>query len=918
MGDAQAWRPTAVLCVLSLLVLPSAVGEPLEDRTFQPTHDGVDFPVGWTEFNLNGPFSPEVRMSYPAMEDGEDREMAGNGPFPWVVFIGDSGEAVDGYTQLTEPLVQRGYIVLVTQPVDDETDIESNVDFVDELFGQMLQQNQTNSRVLGSASNIDVEHWGVLGHGKGAAAGYLAAPFWSLASTSSGHQPPRALVGYGLDLEDVRPAFTWDDVEENASFASPNAALFMTGTVDEIAPSQVTMERVAATGGYGWQWMHMLGADHYQFQDTRSIFENDGDPTMSQSDQIQMAVDHTIAYLDTVLRGDHARFRDAFNRDLGPRVVSDERAYIDEELEPSQFLVWDNLSVSHNVSATLNASDTFEINANWSLRNGDVYAALPASWEVNVTCGWEGASWNATGNLDPNGTATCTYPMTSVAPGLQTAWLRVEVEGAPAMHRASVVRNNTPVALLYPQPTVFVAQHGEGQLSIGDVAVDPDGQRVRVINATLVGLDAHHFSVDIAENQESLTVRHALDEEWLGECMLAVHLRSDGGVVDEVNTSLRVMLTPVDDQVVKSGPVPIQEMNEDGAPIVFDLRTVVTDPEGESIVLRVDGQATGEQGPVRFVIAEPYITITPLPNLNGATVLRATVSDGSNPPVDLDIPVVVNAVNDPVVVNTSLWEGDVVMNEDSVHRLKLARLAYDLDEDPLLWTLEGAPDEVAVERDGEAFTLTPARDLNGLFSELWLNVTDGQTSYSFSFNLLVEPVGDLPFLALTNVERNSGSTTATLQWSVADVDGESSTDARIFIDGSETPSNHSCIENTPGSYQCLTLVSLPDDVNGSVSIQLKLLDSGLNRDVIAEYVFDTTAPAPNGAPSADEANGDAMIGSTLLVGVMLVLVGVLLFLAVQQRSNKTSQIQSTSKPADEDAGEGPPPTGLLARAGRVK
>lgn len=906
-----------VFSVLSLLLMPIGLSQTVEDRGFQPSHEGPDFPVGWTEFNLGGPFSPEVRMKYPAMAEGEDEEMAGNGPFPWVLFIGDSGEAVNGYSRLTDPLVQRGYIVVVMPPVQDETDIASNMERIDTVFGHMEQQNLTNTRVLGSASNVDLEHWGLMGHGKGAAAAYLAAPFWPLASASTDHQPPRALVGYGLDLEELSPAFEWEGGEVTPSFSTPNAALFMTGTVDEIAPSQSTMERVAALGGYGWQWMHVLGADHYQFQDTRSIFENDGEPTMSQDDQIELATGHTVAYLDTVLRGDHARFREAFNRGLGPKVVSDEQAYIDEAFETAHFLVWENVTASHNASVTLNATDTFTLSANWSLRDGGVFTDLPSSWAVNVTCGWAGGSWNTTASLDANGTAHCTYPMAPVAPGVQDAWLRVEVEGAPSTFWASIVRNNTPMTLLYPQPTVFVAQHGEGQLDLAEVALDPDGQPVRVVNASLVGEDAAHFSVELAEDGQSLTVRHALDEEWLGECMLNVHLRSDGGVMDELNTSLRVMLTPVDDQLVKSGPVPIQEMDEDSAPVVFDLRTVVSDPEGEAVLLRVNGQASGEQGPVRYVIDEPYVTITPLANQNGATVIRATVSDGSNPPLDLDIPVVVNAVNDPVVVNTSLWEGDVVMDEDTVHRLELAPLAYDVDEDPLVWTLEGVPAAFNITQEDDAYVFKPPRDFNGVVEGLWLNVSDGQTRYTFNFNLEVEPVGDLPFLAVTSVEMNEASGTATLQWSVTDVDGATSTAARVFLDDVETTSNHSCLENTPGAYRCLTLVSLPESENTSLSIKLKLTDVDLGREVIAEFVFDTSTPSSNGSPSGEETAGESGLGASVLVGVMLATIVVLLTLVVRQRSGGG---EATTKvaPTELHVPEGDSPGGLLARAERLK
>ena len=63
------------LAVLSLSA-PSAIGLLEEDAFFEESHSGADFPVGWTEFNLGGPFSPQVRMVYPAMFDGEDKDMA--------------------------------------------------------------------------------------------------------------------------------------------------------------------------------------------------------------------------------------------------------------------------------------------------------------------------------------------------------------------------------------------------------------------------------------------------------------------------------------------------------------------------------------------------------------------------------------------------------------------------------------------------------------------------------------------------------------------------------------------------------------------------------------------------------------------------------------------------------------------------
>ena len=288
------------MAVIGLVVLslwaPSGLALLEEGTSFEPSHEGADFPVGWTEFNLGGAFSPEVRMVYPAMFAGEGKDMAGNGPFPWLIFVGDSGEGLDDYDLWSDELVKRGFIVVITQAFSDETDVEETLDRFVDIQDAMAQQNQSNVHVLGSVGNIDVDHWGVSGHGKGAAAAYLSFPFWDQTAVAANVHPPRAVFGLGLDVEDLEASFEWDDVAV-PSFPQPNTGLFITGTVDEIAPSQETMERVERLGGLAWHWIHLLGADHYQFQDTRSIFESDEGATMSQTAQIGLSAEHVVASL---------------------------------------------------------------------------------------------------------------------------------------------------------------------------------------------------------------------------------------------------------------------------------------------------------------------------------------------------------------------------------------------------------------------------------------------------------------------------------------------------------------------------------------------------------------------------------------------------------------------------------------------
>ena len=908
---------TMLTCVVVLsLASPSVMALLEESTSFEDRHVGADFPVGWTEFRLDGPFSPQVRMVYPAMFNGEDKDMAGNGPFSWLVFIGDSGESIDSYTLLTEELVKRGFIVVVTQPMSDETDIEETLDLLTTLVEIMDEQNQTNLHVMGSANNIDFDHWGVAGHGLGAAAAYLAYPFWDLSAVSEGVHPPRGLFGLGLNLEGVGEGFAWEQVA-SPNPPTPNTGLFITGTVDEVAPSQETMERVEEHAGIGWHWMHLLGANHYQFQDSQNFFENDGDPTMSQSAQISITSEHVVAYLDTVLHGDHEQFRTAFNRAEGPRAVSDGSAYIDEDLTPSSFIRWISQNVSHNASAVVNGTQTLDIHLDWTLRDGTNYSELPAGWDVNITCGWFNGPWETVASLSSNGTAGCAYPLGPVAPGLQKAWMRVEVEGAPSLFTTTVFRENTPLVLTSPKPAIYVAQHGEKSLNASSIAVDPDGQPVRLVNASLSGVDANPFDVTIAEDGPSLAVAHALEEEWLGECHLDVVLRSDGLTLDEATTQLRVVLTPVDDPPVKDGTVPIQEMDEDGPSVAYNLLEVVSDPEGEELDIQIDGEKSGTQSPIRYSIQGTQLTITPLPNQHGATVLQALVSDGVNPSLMLEIPVVVNPVNDPVTINSSAW-GNLTMNEDETMMLDLGPLAYDVDGDPLTWTLEGSTADVSVAQVNNSMVFTPRTDFFGVIEEVWLNVSDGSTTHSAALTLTVQPVSDLPFVNIESVQLLGGST-ANMYWSVADVDGVVSTDANVSVDNVNVAVNHSCLSSASGVYQCVTLLPLNGASSTSVYIELEIYDAELSRSVVANIVFDpsssnTTNNGQNNAEQ-DDAGG---LGSGLFVGAGLVLLmtlvaGAIMFVRRRDDVVETPQI-SEPEPVEAESSGG----GLLARANRLK
>ena len=902
-------RPlSVVLLVSSLLMCSLPVAAVLSEGTsFEDAHTGPDFPVGWDEFRLDGPFSQEVRMIYPSMEAGEGAEMAGNGPFPWLFFVGDSGEGISDYMLLTERLANRGFIVMVTTPFQDETDLNQVSDRITDAVDVMIQQNQTNLHVLGSAGNIDLDHWALAGHGKGATAAYLSYPYWNFSVHSTSIHPPRGVVGLGLDLSDLDEDFSWSTYRSDAVLPQPNTGLFITGTVDEVAPSQTNMERVETYGGLGWHWMHLLGADHYQFQDTSSVFENE-DPTLSQSAQLDLTANHVIPYLNTVLHGDHGSFRAAFNRPQDPSEVSDPNAYISEHLVPSDFLRLTNFTTSSNLSMPLDGLQTLNITSNFTLRDGTPYAALPSMWDVAVECGWKGHSWLANGSLNESGVAMCSYPMGPVAPGVHQAWMRVAVEGAPSTVFTTVERTNTPMQLTSPVPTVFVPQRGSSLLNISDVAIDPDGQPVRAVNATLVGPDASHFRVVLSSDGLSLTVDHPDDEEWLGECQLRLALASDGGVQDEANTSLRVLLTEVDDRVRSRGVVPIQELQEDGDPLALDLLEYVEDPEGQPLSLTINEEAFGNAGPVRFSLEGTVLTVVPLEHRYGSVVLRVMVSDGTTQPLEVGVPLVVNSVNDPVVLNISMWT-DLAFDEDDHLAVPLGPWAYDVDGDSLVWSVEHNHSELTANVVNGTLHLEASTHWNGVFPNVRLSVSDGGQPSVRSLNVTVNSVGDMPVATITSLQLLEGSQTATMQWRIADVDGQLNTSGTVLVDGQEVSTNHSCLSDTPTQSQCVSLMAFPSGISGSVSVELRLWDDELMRTGVVTYLYDTGG---NASVSTEEDAGvqSGLPTGWLLGGLGVLLVGALVFFL----TNRSPPPASPSIHSDARNDSEPAKKGLLERA----
>ena len=920
-----------LVCLFVLLgfLLPSLSGiasaqHPDEDQNFTSNHTGIDFPVGWSDLELGvAEDQIELRLVYPAMSSGEGKDMAGNGPFPYVQFFVDSGESSDSYMDFTSRLAQRGFIVAVHSDSYTSSDFDEVLEQTVKVHNQLGKLNNSSGVVGGSYGQFDLLHWGLSGHGIGAAAAYGVFPFWMNSSVQNNTQPPRGLFGLGIDFSDWN-GMHWMDLMPAGwihSPASPAAGLFLTGTADEIYTSLDATTVLSQGDNFAWQMMEVLGADHYQFQDSTSFLEGfgDGDASLSQDEQNTIAADHIVSYLDLTLRGSHDSFRHAFNRPVGPHVVSDSDAYLVEDLEDGDFLLINQTSFAPNSNATFGPQITVNSFTDWSLRDGRTYSELPGEWSVEVECRILGMA-GSNGSIDSNGTARCLFPMADVAPGPHTAQVKIFVEGAVSTHLFEFFRTDAPIIIVEPVPEIEVLERGNISIDASMFGSDPDGQDLFIITAELIGNSSSDFSVEISQDKRTMVIHHLAVDEVVNGSQVNLTLRAGGGgVIDEVKITSNISVILLDDPAVKIADVPMQNLIEDGSPISITLSDYVKDPEGALLTATVVGANQDTYGPVSFTLIDENLTLTPLLNANGASILHLLVGDGMNSPVELDVPLYVEPVNDGIFINDSAWSFSVV--EDEGLYLNLSDLASDVDGDNLFWTIDSTSQSVQVTRSFSQFIIAPVLDFSGYDNLTRINITDGTVTIIRTMNITVTPSPDAPILTLQELDLID-STAASLQWWVYDADGVMPNVTEIEVNGTVLENlSFSCVfDGTDLTNRCLTMLPIPSSPNGSVEVRVSVYDEEMGLEIAETLSLNLTPSEPVVLPPSAQSDGLDSLGVTLVVGLSLLVLIVLLSIVIVLRkgtSKKTPELPMVE--IEEEVEDATPPEsntggGLLARA----
>ena len=880
-----------VLCGLLVLATFSGVQAfPEEDSNFQPPHSGPDFPVGYIDFSVNqqGPPGQDHRLVYPAMVAGEDSEVAGNGPFPWMVLIVDENESPDNYMLLCSRIAQAGTMVYIPSW---PTNLESLEDFVSEL--EEIQEwihnaNQSNEAVLGMFGSVDESHWGLIGHGVGAVLATNGYINWLSTATNQTAQPPRAIVGLALEVDEVNEPLT-------IQAPAPNIGLFITGSADEVAPAtEHVLPVLENVDGFAWQILHSLGANHYQYQDSSSFLEdfNDGDASLTQEEQLDHAMEHVLPYLDLTLRGDHSSFREAFNRPNDVDTVTDSNGYVDEDFDEAQLIP---LSTPISLNGTLfSPTDDAVFVASWSMRNGDQYDDIPSNWTVTAECMLDNST--VVSGVINNDEARCVVPMGGVSPGAHQIKLKVFVEGGSGFITFDFNRTNDPIGLIDPHPELLVPQRGYAHLDSSEIAIDPDGQAIEIINATLLDNESH-FNVIIDADLLGFTLTHSLDEEWEGTTRIALELKAGGAILDILNVTLNASILPINDPLIQISTVGQQVVDEDSPAVWFDASQYISDPEGAPLSMEINGLLQGE-GELLAWFVEPSndtIRFTPLPNANGAEVFTLSASDGFNTPLSIDVPFRVNAMNDAFDVTESAW--DIALEEEGTLLLSLLDFAVDTDGDALVWELESegsTKSQMAI--SGQELLISALIDVNGIDNGWWLNVTDGDDVFEKRITLTISPEPDRPILSNGSITKTSDDTLL-LQWVWSDADPDSEMDVIVNLNGVLQSGIIDC-DSSGVCSQIFTAEQVEGDI---LQFDIIAKDSAF-ADVSMRVQY--TVPIESETPSSDS-DGSSSGSSTLLAAVIIVpLVALVGWMLLQVR-------KPPQQPEPDDQSGG-----LLARAER--
>ena len=809
------------LLLVAILLLPTVLAE-----DFPPQRQNSSF-VGW-QLEANEKIG-EYRLSYPAVGDGEEINMAQYGPFAVVVFYTDDGEDVDQYVWLQEGLSNWGYITLV---VEDETDWDA-------IEYQLIGWNNGSLASVPDAENMfALDYIALSGHGTGA---HTAAEI-----VKSSNYEIDGLFGLGLDGSSTQ--YSGDVI-----LSRPSSALFLTGTTDDIAPADDNVMSYLVDWPGAWQIMHPLGANHIGYQETDTFFERlaDGDDNMGRDGQQSHALEHILPYLNLSLKGDDSAYQKAFNRE-DKSVSSDPDSYIDEDLSRSRLYNMENIT-SSLLSVMLNQS--FTVSADVTMRDGS-----PATGNVSCIL----PSGEIVIGLLVAGTASCDVNGSSLMPGPSLVEIRVEDHSFSDWLDIFINRIGMPMQLTSPIPEISLDQHSFVTVQTDAFATDPDGEQIVFLAANLIDDNESRLAVELSESE--MTITHVADQEWDGTVQIELTIATSDEIV---NLSTSVTVLPVNDPVVQVETIPQQQSIEDGSSIVVDFAQYVSDPEGEPLVVNAAREYPG----IRIETTLATVLIDPQTHWYGAELIEFHVSDGVTEELQIFVPINIEAVNDPIQFTTDTIS--VEMEEDGLLTIELDNYTVNVDNDDLVYSISGQSEIIGFSLSGSELLLAGNPDLFGQASYT-IDVSDGDSTISATLDVKIKSVPDLPTVDISTIDVN-GNTVSVL-WTISDKDGEMGLVYSVKLGNQSIEVGTECTGSS--LLTCLTTSMTPEV--GFHTIEVKVWDSGAEVwSNTASQEFEVVASSN----SQDNAESEIEVGEWILpIGLGLVILLLLGYMVLSRRN----------------------------------
>ena len=193
--------------------------------------------------------------------------------------------------------------------------------------------------------------------------------------------------------------------------------------------------------------------------------------------------------------------------------------------------------------------------------------------------------------------------------------------------------------------------------------------------------------IDASISSENLTFTAIPDAN--GSDVITVSV-TDGNS-PPITVDITVNVTPEDDPPTNTGSPPTLTVDEDQtSPLpTFDLSTIYSDVDTPSLTYTITAITPSDV--INASVSGSILSLSLIPDANGTAAITVEVTDGTSPAPSVDVPVVVNPINDAPVHTPSFPNLVVAEDQVTVPPIDLDNFFSDVDGDALGYTFTNLP-----------------------------------------------------------------------------------------------------------------------------------------------------------------------------------------------------------------------------------